>query len=197
MNTANDIRLVEACKQGSRQAQKQLYGLFLPYIKSLVRRYLIDQSYNKDVTQEIFIKIFTRIQSFDSNKGTLKAWMARLAINTVYDVNKKNKTQQLFDNIDEVAPQIRISEDLFLKYTKEELNRFLDKMPTKFKTVFNMAVIDELSHDEIAKILGVSAAVSRKRLSRARAWLKERFLKQTGNTNGLSMSNILLHFKCI
>lgn len=174
MNTL-ERSIVEGCKKGNRKSQKKLYELYLPYIRSLGRRYLFDQSYLNDMVQDIYIKIFVRIKdSYQFSKGDLKPWIAKLAIHAIYDFNKKNKSNQTSE-INEEVIQLRRPTEILYKLQKEDLFKLIELMPTSLSEVFNMYVVDNLSHVEIAELLKCSPVVSRKRLSRARRWLKEYF----------------------
>ena len=51
-------------------------------------------------------------------------------------------------------------------------------MPVGFKTVFNLYVLEDFSHQEIAKMLGISEGTSRSQLNRARLWLQERITEE-------------------
>lgn len=173
MNDENLNLIISGCLKNNRKSQKQLYELFLPYVKSLARRYLFDTSFINDVTHDIFIKIFVRIKtSYDIKKGPLKPWIAKLAINTIYDFNGKTNTHKTEEITEQVATS-KINNEVFLDYERDDLFELVLKMPATLRTVFNMYIIDELSHAEIAQILNCSPLVSRKRLSRARTWLKD------------------------
>ena len=68
----------------------------------------------------------------------------------------------------------KVNPTAYEKISNEEMLVWLKKMPRNYFDVFNMFVIDDFSHDEIAKLLDIDTALSRQRLSRARGWLKKR-----------------------
>ena len=84
--------------------------------------------------------------------------------------NNRNATEELKIDIHDT----KVTPDIFENISNEEMLVWLKKMPQNYFEVFNMFVIDELSHDEIAKFLNINSSLSRKRLSRAREWLKKR-----------------------
>lgn len=164
--------LISKCKDDDRRAQYELFDLYLPYVNVVVRRYLFDQSNVKDVVQEIFITVFKSIKtSYNPSKGAFKPWLRTISINRCIKQNKNYKT---FENLDLIEHETSVEPAVFSSFNQEELLKYLQNMPENYKVVFNMSVIDNYSHSEIAAILGISEMASRKKLSRARNWLNQR-----------------------
>ena len=183
-----DQEIITSCIAKNRIAQKQLYELLLPYLRAIAYRYLRDTSYTKDVLQEGFVLLFKRMEYYDQNKGSMKAWAAKIVINVSINYNKriiKNSTVE-FDpkNHDSVKdPRVLRSMET------NEILAIIKKMPRDYFEVFNLYVIDDFSHDQIAELLQISEALSRKRLSRARSWIKKIFQKESkGNVELIPFS---------
>lgn len=172
-----DNSLIKACVSQNRKAQKQLYESLLPYLRAIACRYLKDTSYVKDVLQESFVKIFKSMDQYDFNKAPLKHWAARITINHCLNYNKRviGAPKEEFTVASHDAAMIPAAEQ---GWTDEKLLFLLKKMPEGYFEVFNLFVIDGYSHQEIADLLGVHEALSRKRLSRAKNWLKTNFTKK-------------------
>lgn len=163
--------LIHSCKKNDAKAQKRLYMLLLPYLRAIVNRYLRDTSYEKDALQESFVKIFKTINSFDQKKGEMKSWAARITINTCLNLNKRligQPTEELksVEFIQETGSYIQVVDEEGI------LLKFLKVMPPDYSAVFNLFIIDGYDHQEIAEILSIEPALSRKRLSRARDWMR-------------------------
>jgi RNA polymerase sigma factor (sigma-70 family) len=163
--------LIHSCKKNDAKAQKRLYMLLLPYLRAIVNRYLRDTSFEKDALQESFVKIFKTIDSFNQQKGELKSWAGRITINTCLNLNKRliGQAMEAFESLEYVQPTE--SKD-YATDRKGVLFKLLKDMPPDYSAVFNLFVIDGYDHQEIAEILSISPALSRKRLSRARVWLR-------------------------
>lgn len=164
--------LIQSCKEHNRDGQKQLYLVLLPYLRAVANRYLRDTSYGKDVLQESFVKIFKSIDKYDPDKAPIKNWAARIVINTSLNYNERiigDFTEELIVNYHEQAVEQEVLEET----SNADLMRLLKKMPTTYFEVFNLFVIDGYSHKEITEILGINEALSRKKLSRARSWLRK------------------------
>lgn len=161
--------LIQACKRKERVAQQQLYSILLPYLNLICKRYLINTSDTKDALQEAFIKIFSNINQFDSNRGQMKTWAIKITINCALKYNKKMyrfPTKELDVNEEQASDP-----EILAKLSNDDLLNLVKKMPKNYFVVFNLHVIDGFSHKEISEILGIEESLSRKRLSRARGWL--------------------------
>jgi len=113
--------------------------------------------------------------SYDQSKGDLKAWIRRIAINHCL---KQNQRYRKVYELDESKLTTAISPKIFYAFSNEALLHLLEKMPGYYREVFNLFVIDGFSHKEIGALLEISEQVSRKRLSRAREWLKKSFKRE-------------------
>ncbi len=165
--------LIEGCQKKDRSAQKRLYTLLLPYLNAVCGRYLNYTEERQDTLQEAFIKIFTNINQFDPSRSQFKTWAVKITINCCLKCNvkaAKNDTQEFLpeQNSQTVTPKV------LEKLSDEDLQNFLKTMPQKYYEVFNLHIIDGFSHKEIAALLNIEEALSRKRLSRARAWLSSK-----------------------
>ncbi len=168
-----NIELIALCLSKNGEAQRKLYDLLLPYLNAISRRYLYDHSFLKDALQETFIRIFKSLEQFDIHKASFKTWSTKIAINACLKQNakcKNNLTSVLNTEFHEQA----IPENIVNSLTLEETQNWLKQMPKQYFEVFNLFVIDEFTHDEIALMLSIAPSLSRKRLSRARMWVKKR-----------------------
>lgn len=171
--------LIELCRSNNRSAQKELYILLLPYLRATAQRYIRDHSYMKDILQESFVKIFKSINTYDPVYGSIQKWAARIVVNSCFNYNDRViKTPNIeFDNSKHDLAATNGKYDLF---SDEELLLLLKKMPPEYFRVFNLFIIDGYSHDEIGEILEISSTLSRKRLSRAKLWLKNELTDEKG-----------------
>lgn len=165
-----DKKHIEGCKCGQASSQKKIYEVLLPYLNSLCKRYHSVSSDRNDILQETFIKIFTKIDQFDSKKGQFHSWASKIAINICLQHSAKSISRRETE-ITNRELLISVEPEIIKQLSNEELLQFLSTMPKDYYDVFNMYIVDGFSHDEISKILQIKASLSRKRLTRARAWL--------------------------
>ncbi|MEL7221473.1 MAG: sigma-70 family RNA polymerase sigma factor [Bacteroidota bacterium] len=89
---------------------------------------------------------------------------------TAQQKNERQATQELIVGMHDPA----LSPTILNQLSNADLLKWLKKMPKSYYDVFNLYIVDGFSHAEIANLLQIEEAVSRKRLSRGRAWLKAR-----------------------
>ena len=165
--------IIQGCKKHAPKAQKEAYELLLPYLNSICRRYLPYSSNRHDALQETFIKIFTKIDQFDAQRGEFKSWCSRIAINVCIQHGQKTSSRKEIE-LSATEYQIPISPTIINRLTNEEVLKVLSKMPYEYFQVFNLFVVDGFSHNEISEMLDIKASLSRKRLNRAREWITRR-----------------------
>jgi RNA polymerase sigma-70 factor (ECF subfamily) len=175
-------QLIRQCKAEDRRSQKELYLQLLPYVRAVCRRYAYKQTDLKDILQEAFFLIFSKIDKYNSSKGAFHSWAVRIAINATINYNKRIS----ISNEDEFQLQYHdnaTEPEVYQRMSNEELLTLMKEMPKNYFDVFNLHVIDQYSHEEIAELLGISVALSRKRLSRARYWLRTAINKKAKGEN--------------
>ncbi len=168
-----DESLIDNCKKRNRLAQKELYGKLLPYLNAVCRRYLYDLNALEDVLQETFISIFSQLKNYDRSRAAFSTWAVRICINaSLKNNNKARKISSL--SLEKEAFDLECLPVAVQQLETKDLLQFLKKMPLPLWEVFNLAIIDDYPHAEIANMLNIEVTLSRKRLSRARKWVEER-----------------------
>lgn len=162
--------LITGCKKQDRQAQEELYHRYAGKFFSICLKYSNNYEQAKDNLQEAFIKIFENIDQF-KGKGSFEGWMTRIMINTALKQYKKNAS--VFLSIqDDIAeePEVEVEEN---EFSTMELIKMIQELPERYRLVFNLYVMEEHSHQEIAEMLNISVGTSKSNLARARVKLKE------------------------
>jgi len=178
-------KLINLCKHGVKPAQEQLYAKYKTHWFTICLRYLNNREDSLDVLQNALIKIYTKLDQFDSSLGHFKSWSSRIVVNEAIMFQRKywNKNQVSDFNpevIDMEKPSKAIS-----NLTMQELTEVIQQLPSGYKIVFNLYAIDGYSHKEIAQKLGISEGTSKSQLFKAKSILKK---KLAGRMNeGLKM----------
>jgi len=181
-----DEQLIEDCRKAKPGAQKELYCLLLPYLRSVVMRYLRDVSFQKDVLQESFVRIFKKINQYDPQKAPFAQWSARIAINVSYNYNKRVCAVP-FESLDSSIEKETFTLDTdYDTWTDDQLLGLIRKMPSEYYEVFNLYIIDGYSHKEIASILDIREELSRQRLVRGRKWIRKVVFAKSSHTEEVS-----------
>ncbi|HEC69543.1 MAG TPA: sigma-70 family RNA polymerase sigma factor [Candidatus Omnitrophica bacterium] len=124
-----------------------------------------DSSLAEDIAQEVFLKIFKKIDSFQ-RKSSLSTWIYRITLNMSYQFLRKRKFSLFSPKKYSFSP-----EDTQEK--KEIINIGLSRLPLKYRIVIILKDLQGLSYKEIARILNCSMGTVESRLFRARILLKK------------------------
>jgi RNA polymerase sigma factor (sigma-70 family) len=167
-----DSLLVEQSKENNPKAQMALYKRYCEGMFIVAQRYMKDKAEAEDAMQEAFIKAFRKLHQFKGDV-TFGAWLKRIVINTCLDLIKAKKA--IFETIDEEAIKIADNNDWQVsdQVTVLEIRNAIDKLPSNFKTVVQLYLLDGYDHQEIAEILDISENASRTNLYRGKLQLQE------------------------
>jgi len=174
----NDEQLVNKCLEKDTLAQKQLFEFYSRRMMGVCLRYSKDMDEAKDVLQMGFIKIFEKLEMYN-HQGSLEGWIRKIIVNTALDNIRKNKKLQNNVEIEKVDFQLQnANENAIDVLSAQDLLKVIQSMPTGFRTVFNMYVIEGFSHKEIAEELNISVSTSKSQFSRARVYLQKILIKE-------------------
>lgn len=169
---ADDIKnIVKECLAGKRQAQEKLYGMFSAKMFGICLRYCKSYDEAKDVLQEGFLKVFSKLEQFNF-AGSFEGWVRRVIVNTAIERLRIQNRNVALENAPELYVEME-EEDLPV-LSSAELLEMIQELPTQYKMVFNLYVFEKMQHKEIAEMLGISEGGSKSNLSRARAILQEK-----------------------
>jgi RNA polymerase sigma factor (sigma-70 family) len=165
-----DEELIDKCLKGDGRAQKMLFDKFARKMMSVCLRYVSDYEHAEDVLQDGFIKVFKNLDKF-KHEGSFEGWIRRTMINTSLDYLRKGKNAPIDTDISEAEYLASDSEKSLSKLREEEIMALVQKMPTGYRTVFNLYAIEGYSHQEIADELGVTESTSKTQYKKARNYL--------------------------
>ena len=132
-----------------------------------------DKDLAEDILQDGFVTLFSKLDSY-SGVGSFEGWARRVFVNTALMSLRKKDAMK---NTEDVSVARNIASDdptVIQKISYMDLLKLITELPTGFRTVFNMYVIEGYSHKEIAESLGISETTSRSQLQRARMLLQSR-----------------------
>lgn len=176
-------RLIKGCKKQDPKCQKAIYVHYSHFAMNLSLRYTQDDHQAKDVVQNAFVKIFTKIDLFDPAKGSFEAWITRIVINEALQLSRMNKKFYL-NGEDLSSLESEVDPSVLDKLHAEDILKLIRKLPDGYRLVFCLSVIEEFKHQEIAEILGITKSTSRSQLARAKKMLRELITKQNALANG-------------
>ena len=165
--------LIEGCRKNKRKARNRLYKLYANKFLGICLRYTRNKPEAEDVLHDAFIKIFTKIDQY-TGKGSFEGWMRRIVVNTaIQSLRERNKTRLIIED-HEFNENIKIEdmEESMPVLPAKELLALIQDLPDGYRIIFNMYVIENMSHKEIAESLEISLGTSKSQLFRAKQYLK-------------------------
>ena len=171
----DEQRLAEQIRNGDNGAMREFCSLYVSHLKAICTRYVTDSEDASDVLQETLISIVTHISDFHYlGQGSLKAWATRIAVNESLNYIRRNRRQELTlqeQYIDDIAEE---EEDPPIEdIPPEVIQQMVRQLPTGYRTVFNLYVFEDKSHQEIAQLLGTSVKTSISQLHKAKNLLAQ------------------------
>lgn len=168
-------RWLRKALDGNNTATEWIYRKHVRYLSALCSRYITEDEDIKDVLQESFIKIFTSLDSFEyRGEGSLKAWIAKITLNETLKFVRNNSRLPI-DSIDDKDMNIADGDSMETEdIPTDVLHQFIRELPDGYRTVFNLYVIDDKSHKEIAQLLGIKENTSASQLHKAKSMLAQK-----------------------
>lgn len=174
--TKNISNILARCKNKESSAFKDFYDVYKQKVKNICYRYSKDEDETQDIMQETFIKVFENLDKLEDLQK-IDGWVKAIAVNTSinhYNNKKKegNKINEDIDNYANLSDEDGTEEEL--SASAENIILAIRSLPDDYKIVFNMYVLENYKHKEIADKLGITEDLAKKRYARAKIMIKER-----------------------
>jgi len=172
--------LIERSQQGDTSAMEQIYGRFKKALFGLAYRHTYNRATAEDLLQDIFVKIFTNIDDVDRPE-TFTGWVYRIALNTCYSHLRGHRIEiERSVPLDDVEGVLRQNGD---EEASHEIRRPLEEavrqLPPKLRQIFLLHDVQGFKHEEIGRMMRLSAGTSKSQLFKARLKIRG-FLKDRG-----------------
>jgi len=182
MEKYTDEELIARFQQGDEYAFEEIVYRFKDRLKNFVFRYLDSEEVAEDVVQDTFLRVYQKKHMY-RNIAKFSTWIYTIAGNLAKTELRKRKRRKMFSlsslgledkeyeiPSEEFAPEDEIEGE----YTEQEIQAAINNLSDKFKTVIILRDIQELSYDEISKIVDVPVGTVKSRINRARLKLQEK-----------------------
>jgi len=187
----DDPKLVKRCLAGENSAWEILLKEHTRKIFNLCYRFTGRPTEAEDLTQEVFIKIFQTLQTFDAAQGSFATWLNRVARNHLVDHYRRTRKDRLTSSLDDetgvmeetpspaAGPGIQVES----RERRELLQRGLDRLSPDLREAVILRDLSDLDYDEIAQVLAVPQGTVKSRINRGRLELA-RVLKRMEGMKG-------------
>ena len=179
--------LIRRTLAGDEEAFTRLVEAYQNSIYNLAYRMLGDAAEAEDAAQETFLRLYTRLGTYDPEKK-FSSWVLSIASHYCIDrLRRRKHTQVSLDDIvswrwlpsKDVAPE----EQALREEQKDEIRDLLNELPPHYRAVMILRYWHEMSYDEIAGTLGATQSTIKSRLHRARKMMAEWVQAKRGHGN--------------
>ena len=167
--------------------EKELYEILVrrnnQKLYRIIRSYIKDDAEIEDIMQDSYVKAFTKLYQFKL-ESTYSTWLIRIGINeSLARLKEKGKIYHLNEQSDNLSStileipdnrQLNPQDKMIRNETKQILESAIDSLDIKYKTVYIMKEVEEMSLKEISVVLGLTVANVKVRLYRSKEMLKEK-----------------------
>lgn len=171
--------IIDGCRKQQHKAQQQLFNSYADGMLLVCTCYVKNHADAEELMLTGFYKFFSQIDKFVyAGAGTIGPWLRKIMVNECLMFLRKKGQLILID--EKTAEQISIDEHATDSLGAAELYKCIAELPAGYRTVFNLYVMEEMSHKEIAKSLGISEGTSKSQLNKARLSLQNIINKRNG-----------------
>jgi RNA polymerase sigma factor (sigma-70 family) len=171
--TYQESELVLLLKQRKESAFSYLYDNYSAALYSVIISIVPDRELSNDILQEVFVKIWRQIETYDVTKGRLFTWMLNIARNASIDALRSKNFQQrqqnkeLTEHIDETGGSTQTNTD------KIGLRKIVYKLKAEHRVLVELSYFEGFTQDEISKMLNIPLGTVKTRLRTALIQLKQ------------------------
>lgn len=183
----DDSELVDRAQEGDRDAFQTLVERYQEKVYSICYGKVKDEQDAKDVSQDVFVKVFRYIENFNQ-ESSFYTWLYRITVNTSIDYLRKQSRRKEVDYDDTIQTDeevegnellmpsklgIKPDKELGRKELREKMLEALDSLSDKHRTILTLREVEGLSYKEMAEVLDISKGTVMSRLYHARQYFQE------------------------
>ena len=185
---STDEQLHRAALAGSQEAMAALYRRHGGLVYRFTLRMSGNASVAEEVTQEVFLALLTQIGRFDAARGALSTWLCGIARRKLWKHLERSK-DALLDFDEETAAELPCTDDgpaetLLRQEAVAAVRAGMEELPPLLREVVILCALEEMSYEQVARILAVPVGTVRSRLHRAKARLAGLLRTEMAETEG-------------
>jgi RNA polymerase sigma-70 factor (ECF subfamily) len=179
-----DLNLnIQGCVLNDRLSQKKVYTSFYNYAMTICSRYTNNYDDSVEILNDGFLKIFKEIYRYQPAYANVissfRGWLRKIMIYTAIDHFRKNHKHRFTKELDSETTRLSAGgEDALDRISYDEIVRSMQKLTPGYRIIFNLFIIENFSHEEISKRLGISIGTSKSNLARGRKQLQKILLDE-------------------
>lgn len=182
----DDAALVRRCLRGDAGAWEDIVHSHTRRVYNLCYRFTARREEAEDLTQEVFLRVFRTLKSYDAGQGPLGVWLHRVARNLLIDHYRATRHERLSVSLDDELPRLEEKPStapppdrtVALGELSEAIQMGLAQLSPELREAVILRDLQGLEYREIAQVLEVPEGTVKSRINRGRAelgkWLKRR-----------------------
>jgi RNA polymerase sigma-70 factor (ECF subfamily) len=159
MDEYSDEELITSFQNGDESAFNKLVLRYQERIYWTIRRFVGHHDDADDILQDVFIRVYNSLNEF-RGESNFFTWLYRISVNVSLNFLKKRKIRMVLRIDESISESVASGTDPVLEYEEKEkqeiIRNAIEKLPLKQKTVFVLRFYEQLSYEEISKILKIS-----------------------------------------
>jgi len=182
--SAEELKLaIEGCVLNDRLSQKRIYTSFYNYAMSICSIYISNYEDSVEILNDGFLKVFKEIYRYQPAYAdhvlSFKGWLRKIMLYTSIDHFRKSQKHRFIKELDsEVIQFSAADEDALDRISHNVIVKSMQKLTPGYRIIFNLFIIENFSHEEISKRLGISIGTSKSNLARGRKQLQKILLDE-------------------
>ena len=169
----SEQQILKGCLNGDKASCRALYEQYKVPMFRVCLRYANGRMEAEDMLQDGFIKVFSDLHQY-SGKGALGGWIRRVMVNVALQHIRKHRKYLPTLEVDQISNTMAADEEIYSKIGVKALTKMIQQLPTGYRIVFNLYVVEGYTHKEIANQLQISINTSKSQLSKAKAALRKK-----------------------
>jgi len=171
-NAYSDSDLVKGCAGGDKRSQEILYKRYFSFAMSICIRYTRDGNEAMEIVNDSYMKVLEGLSDYDSSRP-FKPWFGKVLVNTAIDNYRKNLKHNEHLSINSITESEEQEPEIEAELSVNDILKLYRYLPGQYKITFNLFELEGYSHEEIGRMMGVTASTSRSNLARAKKMLRE------------------------
>lgn len=171
LQLSQETQLVAACQKGDSRAQQKLYQQFHPMVLGVCLRYATDRQQAKDFMNQAYLRVFQKLDQY-RGESQLGGWIKRVTVSVCLNAVRQRR-HQMYEELATIDTTPVQMPEVMNRLALEDIIALIQRLPELPRTVFNLYTVEQYSHREISKELGISESNSRYYLRQARLRLQE------------------------
>jgi RNA polymerase sigma factor (sigma-70 family) len=167
-----DYDLLSRCLKKEVAAEYKLYQRFAPRVFGICLRYGGNELEAEEIMQIGFMRLFSNLDRFRFD-GSLESWVRSIFVRTAINYNKNNLKFSQDVELADMIVNVAGDDEILTALSVRELLAVIQRLPVGYRTIFNLHVIEEYKHREIAELLGISEGTSKSQLHHAKAAVRD------------------------